>query len=41
MKKIFKKYFTFNKQNHFQPIQTKNFMIGVFLLMMIFNSSYQ
>ncbi len=41
MSKMFKKYFTFNINNHYQPIQTKKFMIGIFLLIMIFNTSWQ
>lgn len=41
MLKIFKKYFTFNSANNYQPIQTKQFMVGIFLLIMIFNTSWQ
>ncbi len=39
MKQILKKYFAFNTANHYQPIQTKQFVVGIFLLIMIFNSS--
>lgn len=41
MIKILRKYFTFNQENGYQPIQSKRFVVGIFVLIMIFNSGLQ
>lgn len=40
MIKLFKKYFTFNKGNHYQPIQTSRLAVSTFLLLLIFNIGF-
>jgi len=41
MLNILKQYFTFNRKNHYQPLQAKTFVIGIFVLLLFFNSSIQ
>ena len=38
---LFKKYFTFNAGNNYQPIQSKHFVIGILILMIFFNAGFQ
>jgi uncharacterized protein YkwD len=37
MLKLIRRYFTYNKENHYAPLQTSKFVIGLFLLILIFN----
>lgn len=36
-----KKYFTFNNRNGYQPVQTKNCIVGILVLMLLFNTGFQ
>ncbi len=40
MTKLLKKYLTFNKENHYQPIQTSKLMVSIFVLLLIFNIGF-
>lgn len=41
MIKFLKKYFTFNSKNGYKPIQVRNCAIGIFILMLFFNTGFQ
>ncbi|MDD3156063.1 MAG: CAP domain-containing protein [Candidatus Pacebacteria bacterium] len=41
MIKFLKKYFTFNSKNGYKPIQVRNCVIGIFILMLFFNTGFQ
>jgi len=38
---LFKKYFTFNAGNNYQPIQSKRFVVSILILMIFFNAGFQ
>lgn len=41
MIKFLKKYFTFNSKNNYKPIQVRNCVIGIFVLILLFNTGFQ